>query len=296
MATLNPETQRIMVLVQKITDLPTLPTLLTTLTKLIQDPKTSADQLSRALSTDPTLVSKVLKLVNSAFYGFPGRIGTVTQAIVIMGFSSIRNIVLTSSVLKMWDSSRPIQRFDVQAFWRHSLMTAALSKSIAIEKNIPFIEELFIGGLLHDIGRMVLSNKLPDEFEKVLDWSEKHQCPWLESERAVLGLTHADLGAFLAKKWNLPAPLIEIIRCHHSPENAPTGPNSPLAGDAAPSLGIVRLADALSQIVTNGELPLEFSSLIDPVLWEENFKGQPHSASFRDRCHEEIGRALAYLS
>ncbi len=282
--------------VQKITDLPTLPALFVTLTRLIQDPHTSAEQLGRALSTDMTLVSKVLKLVNSAFYGFPGRIGTVSQAIVILGFSSIRNIVLTTSVMKMWEHPKLQKQFDLDGFWRHSLQTAALSKALAMERAIPFMEELFIAGLLHDIGRIVLSGKLPEDFEKVLDYRARRHVSLLEAEKKVLGLTHAELGAFLAKKWNLPAPLVEIIRCHHAPELADTSPGAPLSGDASASLAVVRLADALSRVVTEGELPPGYVEKVAPGLWEQvGFESLP-GGGFPDRAREEIGKALAFLS
>ncbi len=117
-----------------------------TITRLMQDPRTSAEELGRAIATDPALVSKVLKLVNSAFYGFPGRISTITQAIVILGFSTIRNVVLTTSVLKVFGNAKS-RGFDVESFWEHSLLTGAIAKSLALEKDMPFTEETFIAGL-----------------------------------------------------------------------------------------------------------------------------------------------------
>jgi hypothetical protein len=104
------------------------------------------------------------------------------------------------------------------------------------------------------------------------------------------------VGAYLAQKWNLPAPLVEIIRCHHAPEQASTGPGGPLAGDAAPSLAVVRLADALSRLVEGGELPEGYSARIDEALWAEAGYAEPPAAGFRDRAREEIGRGLAFLS
>jgi HD-like signal output (HDOD) protein len=290
---LNPDSNELKALVQKITDLPTLPAMMATITRLMQDPRTSAEELGRAIASDPALVSKVLKLVNSAFYGFPGRISTITQAIVILGFSTIRNVVLTTSVLKAF-SKNPTHGFDVGKFWEHCLLTGAIARSLAVEREANFIEETFIAGLLHDMGRIVLGQKLPQEFEKVLLAKEKAGITQLAAEQSVLNLTHGDIGCWLARKWNLPIPFVEVMRCHHFPLEI-------LAQDPQPQRDTVNLvflvhaADALSKGLKDGKPQLESTEKIDPKVRAELKLDAAGWDRFQQRTEEEIGKARAFL-
>lgn len=282
-------------LVQKITDLPALPTMLATLNRLMADPRTSADTLGKALSTDPALVSKVLKLVNSAFYGFPGRIGTISQAVIILGFSSIRNLVLTTSIMQMFGTKGQKQGFDVEAFWKHSLQTAGLARQLALEKGQAYIEEAFIGGLLHDMGRMVLSQKLPAEFEKVLAASAKTGVRLRQAEQVILGTTHSEVGAWLAQKWNLPAPLIDVIQFHHAPQNAPAreAPNGRESADHLVEL--VHICDELSDHISEGKLDWKAVIEAKPHIIEKVGLSEADGLRFAERATEEIARSLAFL-
>ncbi len=282
-------------LVQKITDLPALPTMLATLNRLMADPRTSADTLGKALSTDPALVSKVLKLVNSAFYGFPGRIGTISQAVIILGFSSIRNLVLTTSIMQMFGTKGQKQGFDVEAFWKHSLQTAGLARQLALEKGQAYIEEAFIGGLLHDMGRMVLSQKLPAEFEKVMTAASKTGVRLRQAEQVILGTTHSEVGAWLAQKWNLPAPLIDVIQFHHAPQNAPTreAPNGRESADHLVEL--VHICDELSDHISEGKLDWKAVIAAKPQIIEKIGLSEADGLRFAERATEEIARSLAFL-
>jgi putative nucleotidyltransferase with HDIG domain len=281
--------------IQKITDLPALPTMLATMNKLMADPRTSADTLGKALSSDPALVSKVLKLVNSAFYGFPGRIGTISQAVVILGFSSIRNLVLTTSIMQMFGTKGEKQGFNVEDFWKHSLQTAALSRQLAFDKGQAYIEEAFIGGLLHDMGRMVLSQKLPADFERILKLSQKDGIRFRQAEHAVLGTTHSEIGAWLAQRWNLPGPLVDVIEFHHAPKNAPTreAPNGKESADHLVEL--VHLSDELSDHVTEGKLDWKSACTAKPEIIRTLGFSEEDGSRFADRATEEIHRSLAFL-
>jgi HD-like signal output (HDOD) protein len=267
--------------------------MMATITRLMQDPRTSAEELGRAIATDPALVSKVLKLVNSAFYGFPGRISTITQAIVILGFSTIRNVVLTTSVLKVFGSSKS-PGFDVEYFWEHSLLTGAIAKSLALEKDLPFTEETFIAGLLHDMGRMVLSQRLTPEFEKVAAFKEKTGVSLLEAEKAVLGLTHGEVGGWLARKWNLPVPFVDVMRYHHFPLEAPA-PEGPRHQDTGDLIPLVHAADAMAKRVEDSMPESEAIRAVEPRVWERvGMEGEAWER-FRRRTKEEVEKARAFL-
>ncbi|MEO7424240.1 MAG: HDOD domain-containing protein [Fibrobacteria bacterium] len=288
------ESNELKALVQKITDLPTLPAMMATITRLMQDPRTSAEELGRAIATDPALVSKMLKLVNSAFYGFPGRISTITQAIVILGFSTIRNVVLTTSVLKAFGPNSNQNGFDVARFWEHSLLTGAIARSLAVEREANFIEETFIAGLLHDMGRIVLSQKLTSEFEKVVLVKNKAGISQLQAEQSVLKLTHGDIGGWLARKWNLPIPYVDVMRFHHFPlESARLDPN--IQADTTNLIYLVHAADVLSKNLVDGKPDLAAIEGIDPAVRAELKIGPEGWERFQERTVEEIGKARSFL-
>lgn len=290
---LSPDSNELKVLVQKITDLPTLPAMMATITRLMQDPRTSAEELGRAIASDPALVSKVLKLVNSAFYGFPGRISTITQAIVILGFSTIRNVVLTTSVLKAFGKSSGPGAIDVGKFWEHSLLTGAIARSLAVEREANFVEETFIAGLLHDMGRIVLSQKLTAEFEKVRIVKEKAGLSQLAAEQSVLKLTHGDIGGWLARKWNLPLPYVEVMRLHHFPAEIVKN-DPPSQSDTTNLICIVHAADALSKGLKDGKPDLASLEHIDPAVRSELKLGEGWER-FQARTEAEIAKARSFL-
>jgi HD-like signal output (HDOD) protein len=267
--------------------------MMATITRLMQDPRTSAEELGRAIATDPALVSKVLKLVNSAFYGFPGRISTITQAIVILGFSTIRNVVLTTSVLKAFNKGGA-HGFDVGKFWEHSLLTGAIARSLAVEREANFIEETFIAGLLHDMGRIVLCPKLPAEFEKVMLVKEKAGIPQLAAEQSVLKLTHGEIGGWLARKWNLPMPFVEVMRNHHTPLDILN--QEPAAQkDTANLVFMVHAADALSKGLVEGKPQFSSVAAIDPIVAADLKLTQEGWDRFQLRTEDEISKARAFL-
>ncbi|HLP41815.1 MAG TPA: HDOD domain-containing protein [Fibrobacteria bacterium] len=289
----TPDSTPLKALVQKITDLPTLPSMMATITRLMQDPRTSAEELGRAIATDPALVSKVLKLVNSAFYGFPGRISTITQAIVILGFSTIRNVVLTTSVLKVFGDSKS-KGFDMEVFWEHSLLTGAISRSLAHEHDLPFTEETFIAGLLHDMGRMILSQRLTSEFEKVVAFRDKTGMSMLEAEKTILGLTHGEIGGWLARKWNLPIPFVEVMHYHHFPMQAPIG-DARQQMDTGHLIPLVHIADVLAKGVKDDLPTRESIPAIHPQVWQRmGMEGETWDR-FQRRTRDEIEKARAFL-
>ncbi len=291
---MNQDSKELKALVLKVTDLPTLPLMMSTITRLMQDPRTSAEELGRAIGTDPALVSKVLKLVNSAFYGFPGRISTITQAIVILGFSTIRNVVLTTSVLKAFGRNSAQKGFNIESFWEHSLLTGAIARALAIEREANFTEETFIAGLLHDMGRIILSQKLTPEYEKVIAHWETKGGTWIEAEQAVLGLTHGEIGGWLAHKWNLPIPFIEVMRCHHHPiESLNTEP--PPQQETTNLVFLVHAADALSKNLKDGKIDLAAVKYVHPTVSEELCLDEAHWDSFQRRAADEIDKARAFL-
>ncbi len=207
---------------ESISSIPTLPTVIERITRLLQNPKTSAEEIGKAITTDQALASKVLKLVNSAFYGFPGRISTITHAIVILGFSTVKNIVLTASILDIFSRKRTtdVADFDFEQFWLHSIACGAASQSIAKFLGNKDKEECFIAGLIHDMGKVILCQYLPEDFKEAFSLSRQQSLLFYESEKKLFNITHEEIGGMLAERWNLPKSLQNAIKYHHNPSTS----------------------------------------------------------------------------
>jgi HD-like signal output (HDOD) protein len=212
------EKRKIRQSLESISTIPTLPVVIDKLTRLLQNPKTSAEEVGKAITTDQALASKVLKLVNSAFYGFPGRISTITHAIVILGFSTVKNVVLTASIFDAFrKQGTGIDGFDLEHFWLHSIACGAAAQSIAKITGNNQKEECFIAGLIHDIGKIILCQYLPDDFRDTYLYAKEHSVLFFESEQALFDVNHQEIGSFLAQRWNLPKDLQNAIKFHHDP-------------------------------------------------------------------------------
>jgi putative nucleotidyltransferase with HDIG domain len=223
-------------IVQKqITELPPLPVVVQKLISTLDDDRSSAEDVMKVLTSDQAMASKVLKLVNSSFYGMPGEISTPSRAIVILGFSAVRNLAIglsAASVLSGADKNENQRRF-----WEHSISSAAAAQILARHTKYPDPEEAFIAGLLHDIGQMVLMIAVPEEYDLVLATGPDNL---LENEEKILGMTHAKAGQMLLKHWGLPSTLTDSIRFHHH--------TKVFCGKASPLTSLIALADAFAQV------------------------------------------------
>lgn len=230
-------TAQLHAVVDRIEKLPTLPVVVAQILSLVESPETSAVDVNRVIANDQALTAKILKLVNSPFYGFSRQISTVTQAVVILGFKTIKSLALSATVFEIF-GGRGKAQFDRQAFWEHSIGTAVAAQIIAKKMRYPLIEEAFIAGIVHDLGKVVLDQFLPREFAGILAWRDEKKCSLRAAEKAVLGVDHAAIGGWLAARWHLPAPLQQAIAYHH--DVAKTD-----AGELLPA--IIHLADLLAR-------------------------------------------------
>ena len=246
-------------LIEKIDDLPTLPRTVLKITELVNDPKSSAKDLARIITDDQVLTARLLKLVNSSFYGFPQRISTVTGAIVLLGFDAIRSLLLTTSVFDLFANRNRKKKQDQERFWDHSLGCAVGAKVIGNYLRHDKIEELFVSGLLHDIGKIVEMLYLPGEFGKVVAVIDKEDILMTTAENKVLGYNHAEIGKLLAEKWNLPVKLVQVIAHHHQPNNA---------GGFAMEAAIVHLADIFCRALNLGYGGDNKIPPLDKQAWE----------------------------
>jgi len=189
-----------------IDSLPTLPVIATQIMECLNAPDSSVQDVADIILKDQSLSAKILKLVNSAFYGFPTRIGTISHAISILGFETVRGLVLGVSIL---DSFR-VQEFDLLGFWAHSIRTASLMSYLSEQWVYPRRDEAFTVGLIHDVGKLVFMLQKPEAYHRLMLLDEN-----LEQEIVIMGINHAQVGAKVAKHWNFPPHYIEAIELHH---------------------------------------------------------------------------------
>jgi putative nucleotidyltransferase with HDIG domain len=253
---------KIKAVISGIQSLPTLPLVAQKLRSVMEDPLSSADDAARIIEGDQSLAAKVLSLVNSAYYGLPREITKISQAVPLLGFRSTSQIALGISVINMFND-RDDGKFDREGLWRHSIACAICAQMIAKKASYGRPEDCFSGGLLHDIGKLVLDQFLHDELVVILERTEQDGVPFLEAERHRLGIDHAVIGEWLARKWKLPLPVVVSIRHHHETVAERQG----FAMSQDPIVDIVHLADAICRyrgIGWNGD---RWIPEIVPELW-----------------------------
>jgi len=200
-------------LVENIEGLPTLPTIVARINQLVQDPNTSAADINEVLSNDLALSSRLLKLANSSYYGFPSKISSVTHAVVLLGYNTVRNVALSAFVIDALEA-RDLP-FGYRPFWAHSVATAAAASTLLRPRSRQLADDGFICGLLHDIGKVVLHQFARPQFAEVLGLVRRRDCLIAEAEREVLGFTHAEVGGALLSEWHLPPFLYSAVADHH---------------------------------------------------------------------------------
>ena len=213
--------------IEQITNLPTLPQIVVRILQIINDPETSAREIARAVSQDPPLSAKILRLANSAFYGMPRSVTSINNAVVLLGTKVIRTIVLSLTVFDMFPGNRS-SLFNRTAFWRHSTSCAFLCRYLAeqLEGVFPFYaEEAFCGGLLHDLGKVVMEQYLHEDFHQAIRHAKTKKIPLYDAEMDVLGYAHTDVAQWLTSNWDLPASIQLAMVYHHTPSLATQGRN-----------------------------------------------------------------------
>ncbi|HOP06904.1 MAG TPA: HDOD domain-containing protein [candidate division Zixibacteria bacterium] len=276
--------------VQNIRNLPTPPIVFHQIQKVINDPNSSAVQVAAVLAEDPAMSVKVLKLTNSAFYGLAREIESVKQAVQIVGMEAVKNLVLSASVLDMFKSDNIDQEYQ-ESFWRHSLATAFCCRLLARRvksRGIVDPDSAFSAGLLHDVGKLVISCFLPDEFLAIQTARENNpDTADVQLEELVLGYSHAQVGGVLAAQWKLPHKLREAITCHHVPQ---------LSEDDSPIAYIVHLANYVAKwtFYDHVQQANQIGNVADGVLEYMNLQADDLVA-FSEMLKEEYSKAETFM-
>lgn len=212
---------------KSLRDLPALPGIVSQVIQETQSADASAQKIEKLLSSDQALASKVLRVVNSAYYGLSGQITSLSQAIMILGMPQVRNLVLSVSAISTMKPKTARQEETLKCFWLHAFGTAHATQCIARAKrlNVGDSEAMLLGGLLHDVGRLFLYSTFSQTYDQVLKYASDHQITPIEAEQRLLGMSHSQIGGAMARHWNLPDALTELIENHEgpfTPETAPT--------------------------------------------------------------------------
>ncbi|HVP39849.1 MAG TPA: HDOD domain-containing protein [Candidatus Saccharimonadales bacterium] len=207
---------------QKIKELPSMPQVVHTVIERSRDPNCSIRELAELVSRDQGLVSRLLRLVNSAFYGFSRRISTVSLALTILGLRNVRNMVINVGLAGFFRGGNPQSRATRLRLWEHSVETAVGAMTLARLRRMGEPDEAFTAGLLHDIGRIALDYYHHDLSARIESLIEEEGLSELEAEERVTGVHHGAIGAWVAAQWNLPGSLCDAIRFHHDPARCAT--------------------------------------------------------------------------
>jgi len=208
-------------IVQHIHALPAMPAVALELLQTLSGGDPDVDALAHRIARDQAIAARVLRVANSPFYGLQARVGSIHDAIVVLGFSAVRSLVLTSAVVTTLPAGR-CDGFSADRFWRHVIGTAVAAQALARPlRRKP--DHLFIAGLLHDIGRLVMVSAYPGHFTQVIQRAAERDCHLVDVESEIFGCDHTAVGAAIAQHWNFPAEIVEALAFHHNPAAAAPG-------------------------------------------------------------------------
>ncbi len=243
----------------QIRQLPSLPAVVVEVLESFEDEHADSGAIGYKIAQDQALSAKVLRVANSSFYGLQGKVVTVKDAMVVLGFSNVRTLVIAAGVKGSFPAVAT-GWFDLNALWMHGIVAAVCARSFAGDAGIN-PDRAFTAGLLHDIGRVVLATCFPDHYRRVTEYRALHDCYPIEAERQVLGLDHAAVGGALTERWKFAPVIQQAVAGHHSPPEAGTPGGQP---DLA---GLVHVADVAAHALDLAGDDNELVPQFDAVTW-----------------------------
>ncbi len=203
--------------VASISHIATLPEITLKIIELVENPRSTAQDLHKVISNDPALVARILKVVNSAFYGLPGQIGSINRAIVLLGLNAVKNIVIAASLAKLFRGGRVSPQFSAKDLWTHSIAVGVFSKMIVHQLNNALPDEAFLAGLIHDIGILVELQAHREPLVEISERASREETRYIDIETQIIGVDHQALGAGLTTKWKFPRSFQYVTGFHHNP-------------------------------------------------------------------------------
>jgi HD-like signal output (HDOD) protein len=205
-------------IIRKVTTIATLPEVTVRIIKTVEDPKSSAQQLHKIVSHDPALVTRILKVVNSAFYGLPGQIGSIDRAIVLLGLNGIKNIAVAASLGQLFRGATLCEGYSAKDLWTHCVAVGVAARDLAKNMRIDLPDEAFLAGMIHDVGILLSLQVFPEKLHDVCEIVKKTGGEFCAVEQQIIGLDHQQLGMGLAEQWKFPRACQLVAGYHHNPE------------------------------------------------------------------------------
>ena len=232
---LPPELQRA---VARVTELGSLPEVTMRIVEVVENPRATARQVHEVVRADPALAAKILKIVNSSFYGLPSQIASLERAIVMLGLSALKNLALATSLLRLMKTDDLGSGFKARDLWLHCVAVGVAARQIAATGHAAPPDEAFVGGLMHDLGLIVCQQLFPKKLGEIIERCRREPQNFCACEETVIGADHQVLGAALAARWKFPPGLRNAIGYHHDPASLQT--------DHQPLAAVIYLADTLA--------------------------------------------------
>ncbi|MDP1902119.1 MAG: HDOD domain-containing protein [Rubrivivax sp.] len=258
------------VVARRVRDLPALPAALTHVLAAMRREDMRSDRFAELIEHDQALCGRTLRLANSAFYGLPGRVGSIDDALRLLGLRTVANVV-TAASLAAYATHTSCTGFDFAVFWRHSIGVSIAARAIGQARGFDD-GQACVAGLLHDAGQLALATYFPQAMSAALALSRTSDCELLDAERALLGLDHAEVGGMVARHWCLPEEMVDAIRRHHRP------PLPAQAGATTWLVDTVHLADAMVHALDLSRSPDESVPAVSLDSWERLDAGSLDSA------------------
>ena len=282
--------ERLLAIIQTyISRMPSLPITVSKILQICNDPRTSPADLNQVITLDPVLMGRVMKLINSAYYSLPNQITSLVRAIIMLGINTVKNLALSTAVLGNLSAKKNFQALNIDGFWRHSLCVGVTAKLLAArrKRDPKQLEEYFVAGLLHDIGKIPLNNKLSTEYVEALTVTDREHVPLYTVEERITGVNHCEVGRLIIKNWNL-GPVIEDSVYYHHFLDQYTGKNR----DILLTVSAANFFANTSQIGFSGDrypeqLPQSVFAELG-IQWED-------IEELEDQVNKEIDKAKIFL-
>ena len=272
-----------------IKTIPSLPTSVTKVLEICNNPNTSPADLNHVISLDPVLVGRVLKLINSAYYGLGQTVTSLARAIIMLGINTVKNLALSTSIMGHMTPKKASSGLDMEGFWRHSLCVGVAVKLLAKKRGIDtkLIEEYFTAGLLHDLGKIPINAVLEKEYMLTVADSDRNRVPLFQAEESSLGLNHSSTGTMICDAWKLEGAVRDVILYHHNCEEYSDEHKDILFSVAAANNFAV-----MSEIGFSGD---RYPSPLSPEIWDALKITEEAFLDIESNVFNEIEKAEIFL-
>jgi len=279
---------------EKIENISTISTAVSSILKSLENPSISIREAAQLLSQDHAITARVLQIVNSPLYGFPKEIYTIERAFIILGFQAVKNIVISMlTITQLSEQKGPRSKASRKAFWVHSLACGVMAKTISKFLGIGNPEELFVCGLVHDIGKVVIEEDFQESYSEISRRIAVEEKEALEIEKDVLGCEHGEIGGLIAEKWNFPQAICESIAKHHYPDQQTS---------CIAEVSIIHIADALTyrdnfkNPISKHKGKISESSFKTLGIPGRNLQGFIQCEDFTKQFRKELEKSEIFLS